>query len=269
MRGANSAAMRRVGAMIERYFYLLKGSWPRVIELAYWPTMQIVLWGFLSEYLVAHSSYLAQASGVLLAAALLWDVMFRGQLGVSVVFFEELYSRNLGHLFASPLRPYELAGALFAISLLRTLIGSGMAALFAFWFYHFPIWQMGFMLVAFFLNLIVMGWSIGLVVAGLVLRYGLGAENLAWAAIFAIAPLSGIYYPISVLPAPLQLIAHMLPAAYVFTAMRGLLFQHVFLGRPLALAAGLNVIYLALGLAVFLRTFHDARLHGRLLNLGE
>ena len=262
-------SLRRIGAMIERYVYLLKGSWPRIIELAYWPTMQIVLWGFLSEYLVHHSSYLAQASGVLLAAALLWDVMFRGQLGVSVVFFEELYSRNLGHLFASPLRAYELAGALFTISLLRTLVGSGMAALFAYWFYHFPIWEMGVVLAALFMNLIVMGWSIGLVVAGLVLRYGLGAENLAWAAIFAIAPLSGIYYPISVLPQALQVVAHGLPAAYVFTAMRALMFHHVVLYGALWKAAAINVVYLGLGLAVFLRTFRDARIHGRLLNLGE
>jgi len=269
MRGAFLQSVRRMGAMIERYVYLLKGSWPRIIELAYWPTMQIILWGFLSEYLVTHSSYLAQASGVLLAAALLWDVMFRGQLGVSVVFFEELYSRNLGHLFASPLRAYELACALFVISLLRTLIGSGMAALFAFWFYHFPIWSMGWVLWVFFMNLIVMGWAIGLVVAGLVLRYGLGAENLAWAAIFAIAPVSGIYYPISVLPPALQIVAHALPAAYVFTAMRALLFHHVILYRPLWKACALNVLYLALGLTIFLRTFHKARMHGRLLNLGE
>lgn len=255
--------------MIERYVYLLKGSWPRIIELAYWPTMQIILWGFLSEYLVHHSSYLARASGVLLAAVLLWDVMFRGQLGVSVVFFEELYSRNLGHLFASPLRAYELASALFVISLLRTLIGSGMAAVFAFWFYHFPIWHMGFVLLAFFMNLLVMGWAIGLVVAGLVLRYGLGAENLAWAAVFALAPVSGIYYPISVLPHWLQIIAHALPAAYVFSAMRALFFHHVIVVRPLWEAGALNLVYLGLGLSVFLRTFHNARLHGRLLNLGE
>ncbi len=269
MSGSLWGSVRRVGAMIERYVYLLKGSWPRIIELAYWPTMQIILWGFLSEYLVHHSSYLARASGVLLAAVLLWDVMFRGQLGVSVVFFEELYSRNLGHLFASPLRAYELASALFVISLLRTLIGSGMAAVFAFWFYHFPIWRMGFVLVAFFMNLLIMGWAIGLVVAGLVLRYGLGAENLAWAAVFALAPVSGIYYPISVLPHWLQMVAEALPAAYVFSAMRALFFHHIILVRPLWEAAALNGVYLALGLGLFLRTFHNARLHGRLLNLGE
>lgn len=263
------ASVLRIMAMVERYAYLLRSSWPRVVELAYWPTMQVVLWGFLSAYLSHHSSYLAQASGVLLAAVLLWDVMFRGQLGVSVVFFEELYSRNLGHLFASPLRAYELGIALAVISLLRTLIGSGIAAIFADLFYHFAIWHIGFVLIAFFLNLIAMGWAIGLLVAGLVLRYGLGAENLAWAAVFAIAPVSGIYYPISVLPHWLQIVAQGIPAAYVFTGMRALFFQHVLDTRVLWQAALWNVVYLAIGGLVFLRTFYDARVHGRLLNLGE
>ncbi|MDA8360669.1 MAG: ABC transporter permease [Gammaproteobacteria bacterium] len=260
---------RRMTAMVERYMYLLKGSWPRLVELAYWPTMQIILWGFLSEYLVGHSSYLARASGILLAAVLLWDVMFRGQLGVSVVFFEELYSRNLGHLFASPLRAYELAGALAIISFLRTVIGVGVAAYFASLFYHFAIWRMGWVFVAFFFNLLAMGWAIGLLVAGLVLRYGLGAENLAWAAVFAIAPVSGIYYPITILPHWLQAIAHWLPAAYVFMGLRALLFHHVVASGLLWHAAWLNLLGLSVGVGVFLYTFRDARLHGRLLNLGE
>ena len=106
---------RRVGAMVLRYVYLLRGSWPRVLELAYWPTVQMILWGFITLFFVQHSSWLAQASGVLLSAVLLWDVLFRGQLGVSLSFIEEMYSRNLGQLFVSPLRPYELVAAMLVI----------------------------------------------------------------------------------------------------------------------------------------------------------
>ncbi len=259
----------RVGAMVLRYVYLMRGSWPRVLELAYWPTMQMILWGFISQFLVTNSTWVAQASGVLLAGVLLWDVMFRGQLGVSVVFFEEMYSRNLGHLFASPLRPYELVIALLAISLIRTLIGVGGAALLAIPFYHYSIFSMGLPLIAFFVNLLVMGWAIGLLVGGLVLRYGLGAENLAWVAIFAIAPVSGIYYPVSVLPGWLQTVAHLLPASYVFEGMRAVLMEHIFRTDLFLRAAALNIVYLALGVAAFLAVFHIARQRGLLLNMGE
>lgn len=259
----------RIYAMVLRYIYLLRRSWPRVLELAYWPTMQMILWGFITQFMQTSSTWLAQASGVLLAGVLLWDVMFRGQLGVSTVFFEEMYSRNLGHLFVSPLRPYELVCALLVISLIRTLIGVGGAALLAIPLYHYSIFSMGLPLVAFFVNLLIMGWAIGLLVSGLVLRYGLGAENLAWVAIFAVAPVSGIYYPVSVLPDWLRFIADLLPASHVFEGMRALLFGHVFRTDLFVHAVALNVVYLGLGIAVFLGVFRAARRRGLLVNVGE
>lgn len=255
--------------MVLRYVYLMRGSWPRLLELAYWPTMQMVLWGFMTQYLLTNTTWMAQAAGVLIGAVLLWDVMFRGQLGVSTVFFEEMYSRNLGHLFASPLRPYELVIALLTISLIRTLIGVGGAALLAIPLYHYSIFDLGLPLLAFFTNLLVMGWAIGLLVGGLVLRYGLGAENLAWVAIFAVAPVSGIYYPVSVLPAWLQWVAHLLPSSYVFEGMRAVMIEKVFRFDLFWQAVALNIVYLSGGIAAFLWVFRVARRRGLLLNIGE
>lgn len=265
----NAFSFERVFAMVLRYVYLLRRSWPRLLELAYWPTMQMILWGFITLFLAGQSGWVARASGVFISGVLLWDVMFRGQLGVSTVFFEEMYSRNLGHLFASPLRPYELVCALLIISLFRTLIGVGGAALLAIPLYHFSIFSLGLPLLAFFVNLMVMGWAIGLLVSGLVLRYGLGAENLAWVAIFAVAPVSAIYYPVSVLPDWLRVIAHALPSSHVFEGMRAALIEHTFRTDLFLYAAGLNVIYLSLGVAAFLYIFRSARRRGLLLNVGE
>jgi ABC-2 type transport system permease protein len=259
----------RISAMVVRYAYVLRSSWPRVIELAYWPTVQMILWGFISQFFATNSDWLAQASGVLIAAVLLWDVLFRGQLGVSLVFFEELYSRNLGHLFVSPLRPSELVCALLVISLLRTLIGVGTAALLAIPLYQFSVFDLGLPLLAFFTNLLIMGWSIGLMVASMVLRYGLGAESLAWVAIFALAPLSGIYYPLDVLPAWLQPLAWALPSSHVFEGMRAVMFEHQFSYRLLLQALALNLIYLLGGSLLFLHVFQVARRRGLLLNVGE
>lgn len=262
-------APRRVGAMVLRYLYLLRSSGPRVLELFYWPTVQLVLWGFITEFFVTNSSWLAQASGVLLAAVLLWDVLFRGQLGVSLAFFEEMYSRNLGHLFVSPLRPYELICALLAISFIRTVIGVGAAALLAMPLFGFSIFSLGLPLLGFFFNLLVMGWAIGLMVSALVLRYGLGAETLAWVAIFAIAPVSGIYYPIATLPEWLQPVAWALPASHVFEGMRAVLMEHQVRYDHLAAAIGLNVLYISVGSGLFLYAFQVARRQGSLLHIGE
>ncbi len=263
------SALRRINAMVLRYIYLVRGSWPRILELFYWPAVQLILWGFITEFFVTNSTWLMQASGVLLAAVLLWDVLFRGHLGVSLAFFEEMYSRNLGHLFASPLRPWELVGALLLISLIRTLIGVGGAALLAIPLFDYSIFGLGLPLLGFFANLLVMGWAIGLLVSGLVLRYGLGAESFAWVSIFAIAPLSGIYYPVSVLPDWLQAVAWALPSSHVFEGMRAVMFDQVFRADHMIQAVLLNGLLLMAGTGVFLKAFNSARRRGLLLRIGE
>ncbi|HEX7045543.1 MAG TPA: ABC transporter permease [Burkholderiales bacterium] len=262
-------SLRRIGALVLRHLYLLRGSWPRVLELMYWPTVQMILWGFITIFLVGNSSWVAQASGVLISAVLLWDVLFRGQLGVSLVFLEELWSRNLGQLFVSPLRPWELVAALVTMSLIRTLIGVGGAALVAIPLFDYSVFDIGLPLIAFFVNLIVMGWSIGLLVSGLVLRHGLGAEGLAWFVVFALQPVTGVYYPIDILPEWLQSVAFFLPSSHVFTGMRAVLFEQVFRADLLLNAVVLNVAYLAAGIAIFLYYFRVARIRGQLLHVGE
>lgn len=128
---------------------------------------------------------------------------------------------------------------------------------------------MGLPLVAYFANLLVFGTAIGFAAAGLVLRYGLGAEGLAWAIIFVFAPLSAVYYPIATLSIWLQPVALALPSAHVLEGMRILVIDQVFRADHLIYAAGLNVIYLAIGMAVFLYAFRLARRHGLLLQMGE
>src|SRR4051794_40191942 len=267
--GTMGASLRRIAAMVLRYWYLLRGSWPRILELAYWPTVQMIMWGFISQFMATNSSWVAQAAGVLIAAALLWDVLFRAQLGVSVSFLEEMWSRNLGHLFVSPLRPWELVAGMMAMSLVRTLIGMIPAALIAIPFYDYSIFSLGLPLLAFFLNLMVMGWSVGIAVAGLILRYGMAAESFAWVSVFAFAPVSGIYYPISTLPEWLRPVAWALPSAHVFEGMRAVLFENRF---PLDLffaSVALNIFYLLLAGWVFVLAFRYARDRGKLLAVGE
>ncbi len=263
------ASLRRVFAMVLRHLYILRGSWPRVLEMAYWPAVNMVVWGFTSQFFRGHSDWVAQAGGILIGAVLLWDVMFRGNLGVALTFMEEMWSRNLGHLSVSPLRPHELVAAMLTMSLIRTTIGVLPAVLLAIPLYHFSLFDLGLPLLAFWINLMVSGWTVGLAVSALVLRFGLGAESLAWVTIFAVAPLAGIYYPVSTLPGWLQPVAWALPPAYVFEGMRAMMIDHVFRWDLLGGATGLNLLYLAAAAGLFLRVHHVARRRGLLLNVGE
>jgi ABC-2 type transport system permease protein len=266
LRGSSSG---RIAAVMLRHLYILRGSMPRLVELMYWPTVQMVVWGLITESLAPAMNWQAQAAGVLISAVLLWDLLFRAQLGMSISFLEEMWSRNLGHLFVSPLRPWEWVASLMAMSLIRTLVGVVPAALLAILLYHWNIFSLGLPLLAFFVNLIVTGWAVALVVLALILRYGMGAEGLAWAIVFAISPISAIYYPVSVLPGWLQGVALALPPAHVFEGMRGLLHGQDFDTGHFLAAVGLNVIWLGLGSAAFLWGFRTARNRGSLLQQGE
>ena len=263
------AALNRVLALVERHGYLLLKSWPRMLSMAYYPTVTMITWGFVTLYLRPTSNFLADAPGLFIGAVLLWDILFRGQLGVSLTFFEEMYSRNLGNLFVSPLRAWEFIVGQLVMSVLRTLVGVGAACAFAWLLFHYSIFSLGFPLLAFFLNLIVCGWAIGLAVSGLVLRMGLGAEELAWAAVFLLAPISGVYYPIAVLPGWLQVVAYAVPTSYVFEGMRTVLLQHEFRSDLFFEALAINLAYMAAGVALYLLAIGYARKHGMLLQMGE
>ena len=265
-----SPPLRRIRAMLYRHACLLLGSWPRLLDLVYWPTVQMILWGFITLFLAGQSGWVAQAAGVFLSAVLLWDTLFRGQLGVSLCFLEELYARHLGHLFVSPLRPGELVVANFLVSLLRVLIGVGGAAILAIPIFHFSIVDaLGWALIPFFAVMMLFGWAIGLIIAGLVIRLGLGAESLAWAAIFFIQPFSAVYYPIDTLPPAVRWIAYLLPSAPVFEGMRAVLVEHRFDGMLFAQALALLAVWLVAGAVAFTLLFRSARRRGLLLQSVE
>lgn len=262
-------AMHRINAMVLRYWYLLLSSWPRLLELLYWPILQIITWGFLQLYIAENANFFARAGGTLIGAVILWDILFRGQLGFSISFLEEMWSRNIGNLMMSPLKPIEFLLALMIMSLIRLAIGVVPMTLLALYLFHFNIYSLGLPLIAFFCNLIFTSWSVGIFVSGLVLRNGLGAESIVWTLMFALMPLACIYYPVSVLPLWLQYVAWTLPPTYVFEGMRALLIEGTFRIDLMLDALLINCLLLVASFGAFLALLRSAKKNGSLLSGGE
>jgi len=231
--------------------------------------VQMLMWGFLQMYVAQNAGFFARAGGVFIGSVLLWDILFRGQLGFSINFLEEMYAHNLANIMMSPLRPAEFVSALMIMSVGRMSIGLVPVTFLAIGFFGFNLWSLGFALAAFFVNLILTSWSIGLFVAGLLLRNGLGAESLAWTIMFLFLPLTCVYYPVSVLPHWLQYVAWALPPTYVFEGMRALLIHHVFRADLMLEAFGFNVALFAAAAVAFRALLHSAREQGTLLQTGE
>lgn len=261
--------LRRIGAIQYRHLCLYRGSWPRVLELMYWPVLQMSIWAFVTQYAGRFEGAAGIAAGALIGAVLLWETATRSQLGFTIAFLEEIWSRNLGNLFVSPIRPWELVASLTLVSLVRVVVGIGTASVLAGLLYAFNITSLGLALVPFVANLLLFGWAIALGVTAMILRHGAGAESLAWTIIFGLAPLSAVFYPVSVLPGWLQGVALALPATHVFEGMRAVLAGGAFPAGHLLAAFALNLVLIAAASAVFLAVFRIARRRGLLLAIGE
>jgi ABC-2 type transport system permease protein len=262
-------SVRRVLAMVERHLYLLGASPVRLIDLIYWPTVQLLTWSFLQLYVGRASQLPALAAGTLIGGILLWDVLFRGQLGFSMSFLEEVWSRNLGHLLMSPLRPSEFVASLMIMSVLRLMIGLVPAVFIATTFFNFDLAAVGLAIPWLFLNLMLTSWAVGLATSGLILRNGLAAETIAWSAMFAMMPFACISYPVATLPAFLQPISWALPPTYVFETMRAMLIDRTLRVDLMLYSLALNVIWIALGALAFKALLASARRAGSLLSMGE
>lgn len=264
-----TASLRRIWALVFRHLCLFRRSWPRVLELAYWPILQMLIWGLTAQFLFARTGGgLALLGGALLGGVLLWEVSMRSQIGMALSFLEEVWSRNLAHLLISPLRTSEFIAGLVLISLLRTAIGVACAASLAYVLYAFNLLALGPVLVLFFANLLIMGWWVSLGVIALILRHGAGAEAFAWSILIGLTPLCAVYYPVTIIPMPWRLFSLALPASHVFEGMRAALAGRT-AWHELAAASLLNVAWTAVAAATLTAALRGARQRGALLTIGE
>ena len=259
----------RIYALSLRHIYLIKGSLPRILDLIYWPTIQIVLWGFISKFFTLHSEFYNHTVGIILSSAILYDFLFRSSISFNMLFLEEIWSRNFTNLFVAPLKISEIIAALTATALIRTLIGIVPAILLAAPFFGVSIFNLGPSLILLFLSLYLFGITLGLLVTSGLLRYGPAFENIAWSSLFLLAPLGCVYYPLSILPDWLQVIAKILPLVYIFEEVRSILLYNVVYYSNIIIALKLNLVYFSLAVLVFYLAFYGARKKGTLVNIGE
>ncbi len=259
----------RVAALLSRHLYLYKRSFPRMLEIIYWPFVDLVIWGFITVYLQRFQGALPNFLVFFLGALILWDILFRAQQGVTISFLEEVWSRNLMNLFASPLTPGEFLAATMSLSVGKVAVVSFATATAAWAFYSFNIFVLGLSLIPFALNLIVTGWCIGVLTTGLIMRYGQEVEVLAWGLVFLFQPISCVFYPVGVLPEWLQVIARFNPAAHVFEGMRTVITGGAFPAHELAWAVGLNAVYLGVLILWFHMMFAACKEKGLLVRVGE
>ena len=259
----------KIFALGLRHLYLIMNSFPRVLDLIYWPTVQIFLWGFISKFFTLSSEYYSNTVGIILTAAILYDFLFRASISFNMMFLEEIWSRNFTNLFIAPLKLKEIIISLIFTALVRTLIGLVPAIILTSPLFGVSILKLGFPLLILFLSLYLFGITLGLFVSSGLMRFGPSFENIAWSSLFLLAPLGCIYYPIEILPEFFQAIAKGLPLVYVFDETRNILINGMVNYENIKQAYFLNLVYLIFGIGLFYLSFLKARIKGTLINMGE
>ena len=240
----------RVRTVARRHAYVLQRSPQRWFDVVFWPVVDAVLFGSLGVYFSRQAGSGSKGVAYLLAGILLFHVVLQAEVSLATGFMEETWSRNLLNLMVTPLTELEYVSGVMLFGLAKLVMGVSTVALVAFALFAFNITDIGLALVPIVAILLVVGWSIGLVVIGLILRVGQGAEILAWGLLAMMMPLSGIFYPISALPRVLQPIAALLPTTHAFAAARAVVAGHPLPWRQLGLAA-LGCVVLLIGAAAF------------------
>jgi len=252
-----------------RHIYLIKSSFPRILDLIYWPTIQIFLWGFISKFFTMDSAYYNNTVGIILTAAILYDFLFRTSISYNMMFLEEIWSRNFTNLFIAPIKIKEIITALTLTAIIRTAIGLVPAALLAIPLFGVSIFIIGPPLLLLLLSLYIFGITLGLLVTSGLIRFGPSFENIAWASLFFLAPLGCIYYPIEILPEWLQIISKLLPLVHIFEEMRNILINNTVSYFVIFKSIFISSLYFALGVIVFYLSYSGARVRGTLINIGE
>ena len=261
--------LNKIFALSLRHIYLIKGSFPRILDLIYWPTVQIFLWGFISKFFTLNSSSFENTVGVILSAAILYDFLFRSSISYNMMFLEEIWSRNFTNLFIAPIKISEIIAALTFTAIFRTLIGLVPAALLAIPLFGVSIFKMGIPLIFLLIALYIFGVTLGLLVTSGLIRFGPSFENIAWASLFFLAPLGCIYYPIEILPEWLQIIAKLLPLVHIFEEMRNILIHNILNYSQILKGIIISFMYFVIGVFIFYISYKGAKNRGTLINMGE
>ncbi|MFA5975872.1 MAG: ABC transporter permease [Elusimicrobiota bacterium] len=251
-------SLKRVAAVMLRQFYLMRGSFSRVSPLFAWVAIDMLLWGFMTRYLNSLTVSTFNFVPMLLGAVLLWDFFVRVMQGVSMAFFEDVWSRNFLNIFATPISISEYVSGLVLCSIVTSSVSLLMMMAVATAVFGLSFLAYGWMVIPFLMVLFLFGIALGVFACAVVLRLGPAAEWFIWPMPALLSPFAGVFYPLSTLPRWMQVFAHFLPPAYVFEGLRAVISGGVASKTGLVQGGLLAVLYCLLACRLFSWVYRQA-----------
>lgn len=257
----------QVKGIVMRNIYEWRRNLDRVVDSFWWATIDLVFWGLTANYLKQTSSTIPHIVYLFIGGIVLWVIVQNSQRDINMPLLNDAWNRNLINLFTTPIRLREFILGTIILGLIKLTMTVILLVVLAYLLYQFNIFTFGLYLIPAVINLILVGWSIGFFINGLILRFGYRIESFAWAFVFVIYPFSAVIYPLNTLPDWARTISAFLPTSYIFENMRSVIFTGNFSSGNIIISFLLNIIYIILTLLFLNRMFTEALKNAKLVKL--
>ncbi len=248
-------SLTRCFAIVLRQYYLIRGSFARFVQLFVWVGLDMILWGFMTKYMNTLSDSKTNFVPMLLGAVLLWDFLVRVMQGVTIAFFEDVWSRNFLNIFATPLKISEYLSGLVITSLASSCVGLVVMLILSTSIFGLSFFSYGLTLIPFIMILFMFGIALGIFATAIVLRLGPASEWFIWPVPALISPFIGVFYPLTVLPEWMRGVSKILPPSYVFEEMRRIVAGEASNNQSLVVGLILSAFYILLACWTFKKTY--------------
>ena len=255
-------SLQRIIVMIVRCFIFERRTFFRIADFFYYPTLDIVVWGFASAWIAQTNPHATTAIPSITTAIALWLICTRANYEVSVNLIDEIWNRSLVTMFSTPLSFGEWVIAILTTSVIKIIFLQFFCSTLIYLFYGYNIFSIGGIFFVFALLLTIFGWILGLVGAGIIINWGHNVSPIPWMIPYLFVPISAVYYPLSTLPTWLKTGAYFFPAAYLFESLRTFIETGIVDYQALAVSTALNFLYFVAALLFFKAMFRKSLTKG-------
>lgn len=204
--------------------------------------------------------------------ALTWSYMANMFMAIAESVQWERWEGTIEYTMMAPINifTYILGSCLFGV--LYGLVRTSFVLVVLIFMFHLQANPAGFLPAAAIVGVGSLSFiGLGIMAATLPLLFTEKGAQMTYVIEACLLLISGVYFPVSVLPAWMQPISHLSPATYVLSGIRDVLLKHpsgTILAETLIPLAIIGILTIPLGVWIFSRAEHYAKRTGRLKRTG-
>lgn len=254
-------SIKRIKAVLLQEYYVTYRSVEVIFDVFVFAIISLLLFGFIASYLTGEAG--GRAAHYILLGMLLWEILRIIQYSISVGSMWNIWSRNLSNMFVAPLSVTEYLSAHTMSGIVKAVLVFVVNSLITYWIFDFNVFVLGPMLIVYIAGLGMFAFSAGIAILGIIFRFGTRIQAFAWGLLPILQPLTAAFFPVRVLPGPLQTFAWSFPSTHIFEAARFHLDTGIVDWYALSMGLALNIIYIVGAILFFSHMFRGSMNSGQ------